>query len=120
MLHKDLDVWKKSMELAKEVYICTNSLPKVERFGLSSQMRRAAVSVPANIAEGAARKSTKDYLRFLQISYSSLSELDTYLILLQKLKYSREEDLPIETLVAVRKMLYRLLESLQRRNHATN
>lgn len=115
MLHTRLDVWKKSIELVKEVYICTKRLPKEERFALTSQMRRAAISIPANISEGAARNSTKEYLRFLRISYSSLAELDTYFILLKELDYLEGDHLPTQLLADVRKMLFRLQQSLFRK-----
>ncbi|TDQ33398.1 four helix bundle protein [Zeaxanthinibacter enoshimensis] len=114
MIHTQLDVWKKSIELVKEVYLCSKRLPKEEQFELASQMRRAAISIPANIAEGATRRSTKDYLRFIRISYSSLAELDTYFVLVQELNYIRKEDLPIQLLISVRKMLYRLQDSLSK------
>lgn len=77
--HKDLDVWKSSIYLAGNVYKITEKFPKNESFGITSQMRRAAVSVGANIAEGAARQSKKEFIRFLSISKGSASELDTLL-----------------------------------------
>jgi four helix bundle protein len=75
--HKNLDVWTVSMELARTVYRLTAAYPDEERFGLMSQMRRAAVSIPSNIAEGAARDSDSEFRNFLSIARSSLSELDT-------------------------------------------
>ena len=75
--HERLDVWQDAMSLVEIVYRTTATFPDVERFGLISQMRRAAVSIPSNIAEGAARRSTAEYLRFLSIARGSLSELDT-------------------------------------------
>jgi four helix bundle protein len=75
--HKNLDVWTLSMELARTVYRLTAAYPNEERFGLVSQMRRAAVSIPSNIAEGAARDSDNEFRNFLSIARSSLSELDT-------------------------------------------
>lgn len=77
MVHTDLLVWKKSMELVEEVYHLTGTLPNHEKFGIISQLNRAAVSIPANISEGAARGSTRDYLRFLHIATGSASELET-------------------------------------------
>jgi len=77
MVHKDLLVWKKAIELVCEVYTYCSKLPKNEHFGLISQMQRAAISIPSNIAEGAARNSKKDYIRFLYISRGSLMELDS-------------------------------------------
>lgn len=77
MTHKDLIVWKKSVELVVLVYKFAAELPNNERYGLVSQMQRASVSIPSNIAEGAGRNSVKDYIRFLQISKGSLCELET-------------------------------------------
>jgi four helix bundle protein len=77
MIHKDMEVYKASMVLVKEIYRITASFPKDEMYGLSSQMRRAAVSVPSNIAEGCARKSQKELIQFLSIAQGSLAELDT-------------------------------------------
>jgi len=75
--HKKLDVWLKSFELTKSIYKVTKKFPSKEKYGLVSQMRRAAVSIPSNIAEGAARQTNKDTLQFLIVARSSLSELDT-------------------------------------------
>jgi four helix bundle protein len=87
MNHKELDVWKESIKLVSELYKLTNHLPDIERFGLASQIRRAAVSVPSNIAEGAARNSDKELIQFLYISLGSLSELETLTIIGNNLKY---------------------------------
>jgi len=108
--HKKLDVWKLSMELSRVVYRLTTGYPSEERFGLVSQMRRAAVSVPSNIAEGAARDSNNEFRHFLSIGRSSLSELDTQLDLSQDLGFiaetSRSE---IDRLLTrIDKMLYAL------------
>ena len=75
--HKDLEVWKMAIKLTRDVYLITQDYPKTEIYGISSQMRRASVSIGANIAEGAARQSTKDFIRFLYIAQGSASELDT-------------------------------------------
>lgn len=75
--HQRLDVWQQAMLLVKETYSASASFPTTEMFGLTSQMRRAAVSIPSNIAEGAARTGDKEYLHFLSIARGSLSELDT-------------------------------------------
>ncbi|GHH53296.1 MAG: four helix bundle protein [Gammaproteobacteria bacterium] len=75
--HERLDVWRDAMTLVESVYRVTEHFPDSERFGLVSQMRRAAISIPSNIAEGAARRSTAEYLRFLSMARGSLSELDT-------------------------------------------
>jgi len=84
---EDLDVWKKSHALALEIYKITQCFPSEEKFGLISQMKRAAVSVAANIAEGFKRRGKKDKINFYNISQSSLTELDYYLILAKDLKY---------------------------------
>ncbi len=75
--HKDLDVWKKAVELAVACYEITEGFPRVEHFGLASQIRRASISVASNIAEGAARTGSKEFVQFLYISLGSASELDT-------------------------------------------
>jgi four helix bundle protein len=88
---RDLDVWRLAVELAETVYRVTARFPKAELFGLTSQMRRAAVSIPSNIAEGRARDSTREFLHFLAISRGSLAELDTQLELAIRLDYSDSE-----------------------------
>ena len=90
--HKDLDVWKESMNLAKEVYKLTERFPREEIFGLTSQMRRAAVSIPSNIAEGAARKSDKEFIQFLHVSLGSLAEVETQLLLSRELGFLKNEE----------------------------
>ena len=81
MSHKNLDAWQKAMDMAELIYKVTESLPKEERFGLISQMRRSVVSIPSNIAEGATRHSNKEYIQFLYISLGSASELETQILL---------------------------------------
>ena len=90
--HKKLDVWKESVALATEIYKLTENYPKSEIYGLVSQMRRAAVSVPSNIAEGAARNSDKEFAQFLNIAGGSLSELDTQVEIAFNLKYISHEE----------------------------
>ncbi len=85
--HEDLEIWKKSIILVKEIYVITRNFPEEEKFVLISQMRRAAISIPSNIAEGAARKSRKEFANFLSISLGSLSELETQLIISKELDY---------------------------------
>ena len=87
MNHRDLAVWQKSMALAVSVHALTKQMPKDEMFGLTSQMRRAAVSVPSNTAEGAARHTTKEFLAFLYIARGSLAELETQLRLIRAIGY---------------------------------
>jgi four helix bundle protein len=85
--YKSLLVWKKSMELVKKVYELTNTFPEIEKFGLFYQTRRSAISIPSNIAEGQARNSTKEFIRFLSVAKGSLAELDTQIILAKELNY---------------------------------
>ena len=89
--HKDLNVWKKSMNLVVLIYKLTGQFPKEELFGLASQMRRASVSIPSNIAEGHGRNSEKELIRFLYISLGSASELETQLLLSYKLGFLNED-----------------------------
>ena len=87
MNHKNLEAWNSAMKLVKEIYTITKEVPSDERYGLTSQMRRAAVSIPSNIAEGAARKSDKEFMQFLYNSLGSTSELETQLIICSELDY---------------------------------
>ncbi len=90
---RGLKVWQAAMELATEVYTLTHSFPKSEAFGLSSQLQRAMVSIPSNIAEGHARDSTKEFLRFISIAMGSLAEAETQLIITNNLNYIEENKL---------------------------
>src|SRR5210317_816872 len=92
MLHKKLDSWKKSIDLSVEVFRITETFPPSERYGLSRQMRRCSISVPSNISEGAARKSTRELIHFLYISLASLTELETQLIVSERLGFLRKSD----------------------------
>jgi four helix bundle protein len=85
--HEKLDVWKMSVEFVVKIYNCTKNFPSEEKFGLTSQIRRAAVSIPANIAEGAARQYDKEFLQFLSVAQGSASELETELLIAQKLGF---------------------------------
>ena len=88
--YKDLIVWQKSIVLVREIYELTKTFPNEEKFGLVSQMRRAAVSVPSNIAEGQARRTTPDFVRFVSNAEGSLAELDTQLIIALQLGFCNE------------------------------
>ena len=105
MNHKDLAVWKESIKLVKEVYLLLKDFPSYEQFGICSQMRRAAVSVPSNIAEGAGRNSDKELVRFCYIAQGSLSELETQLIISAELGYIKSNNEIINQLSIVRKIL---------------
>ena len=85
--YKELIVWQKSIKLVKEIFILTDKFPKSELYGLVSQMRRAAVAIPSNIAEGYGRKSSKEYAQFYSIAYGSALELETQLILSKRLGF---------------------------------
>jgi four helix bundle protein len=88
--HKDLNVWKDSIELVIAIYTVTKGFPREETYGITSQIRRAAVSIPANISEGAARNYSKEFIRFLRIAQGSLSEFETLLYISLKLNYLDE------------------------------
>lgn len=113
--YRDLKVWQLGMEITERIYHITNSFPSDERFGLTSQMRRAAVSVPANIAEGHARGFTKDYVRFLAVSVGSLAEVETFLELSIRLGFGKPESVHelIELISEERRMLRGLQRSLR-------
>lgn len=89
--HKNLDAWKFSFDFVKLIYTATANFPSEEKFGLTSQLRRACLSVPANITEGTGRKSTKEFINFLSIALGSVAELDTLILLSKELKYISEE-----------------------------
>jgi four helix bundle protein len=91
--YKDLLIWQKGIEITEKVYLITNHFPNEELFSLTNQMKRASVSIPSNIAEGFGRNSTKSYLNFLKISRGSLYELETQLIIAEKLNYISDSDL---------------------------
>jgi len=112
--YKDLLVWQKSMDLVTQIYMETKSFPKDELYGLAQQIRRAAVSVPSNIAEGYGRKSTKDYIRFLQIAIGSLFEVQTQLQIALNLDYIKEEDYNnlFESSREIERMLSSLIKKL--------
>jgi four helix bundle protein len=86
--YRQLMVWQLGMQLAKEAYLLTQKFPKHEVYGLSSQLQRSAVSIPANLAEGHARESTKDFLRHISIAQGSLAETETHLLLAESLGYA--------------------------------
>jgi len=90
--YKDLIVWQKAMDLVQEIYKMTAELPSDERYGLISQMRRAVVSIPSNIAEGHRRKGNKDSLRFMNIAFGSGAELETQIEIIKRLKYGTSEN----------------------------
>uniref|UniRef100_UPI00286E62D0 four helix bundle protein n=1 Tax=Chamaesiphon sp. VAR_69_metabat_338 TaxID=2964704 RepID=UPI00286E62D0 len=90
---RDLRVWQLGMDLTERVYRITDSFPKSEIYGLTSQIRRAAVSIPSNLAEGHGRNSTKEFLQFIAIAFGSICELETQILLSHRLKYIETDDL---------------------------
>ncbi|MBD2730917.1 four helix bundle protein [Nostoc sp. FACHB-892] len=110
--YQDLQVWQEGMNLAEACYFVTKSFPKEETYGMTSQIRRAAVSIPANIAEGYGRRSRGEYLQFLYIAQGSLKELETHLILSKRIKLA---EIPtIDPVLAQCQLVGRLLQGLIR------
>jgi len=112
--HRSLKAWQQAVALVEHVYTVTRAFPKEELFGLTNQMRRAAISVPANIAEGAARAGTKELLQSLSIAAASLSELDTHVEIAMRLGYLKDDTLLME-IDAVAGLLMGLSASIKRR-----
>jgi four helix bundle protein len=111
--HKDLIVYQRSLLYVKSIYDLSCDFLEVEKFGLTSQIRRAAVSVPSNIAEGAARRSAKEFLQFLYIALGSLSEVETQIEIAKLLNYSVDIDSILEENIQLRRMLLKLIESIK-------
>ena len=111
--HKELVVWQRSMQLVDEVYKLIKSLPKEEQYALSNQIRRAAISIPSNIAEGNARESEKDFVRFLSIAQGSNAELETQLLLCRRLGYIDSDQL--SNTIALSEEVAKMLRSLIKR-----
>ena len=120
--HRDLDAWQRAMELSYELHRLTGTFPDSEKFGLISQLRRAGVSVPSNIAEGFGRGSRTDYARFLRIARGSLHEIDTQLLLARRLKLIPQEDFErIEQLqISCIQLVSGLLRSIERSERMPN
>ncbi len=110
--HKDLDIWKRGIGFVGQIYKITANFPQEELYGLTSQIRRAAISYPSNIAEGAARISTKEFVKFLYISLGSLSEMETQLIIAENLGYIRGSEL-LEEIEALRRMTLSFIQYLK-------
>lgn len=110
---KDLIVWQKSYQLVKEIYRITGNFPKEELYGLSQQLRRAAIAIPSNIAEGYGRQHNKEYKQFLSIAYGSLCEMETQYLISVDLGFI-SKDVTVEGLMKeVGSMLYRMLNPLR-------
>lgn len=115
--YMDLDVWKKSHEFVMEIYKISKKFPKEEIYGLISQLRRAAYSIPANIAEGNGKQYVKEYIQYLYISKSSLNEIRYYLLLSKDLNYIDNEKyhLLLKLLIQIEKMVMGLIKSLKQK-----
>ncbi len=113
--YKDLKVWQRSYQLCLDIYKITKGFPKEERYGLISQIRRAALSIPCNIAEGYGRKTTVEYIRSLYIAYGSNCELETQIVLSGDLGYIKAEELKrLQAIIGeVERMLKALIKSLE-------
>ncbi|HBI16572.1 MAG: S23 ribosomal protein family protein [Candidatus Moranbacteria bacterium GW2011_GWF2_34_56] len=113
--YKDLIVWQRSMELVTEIYKLTYKFPKEEIYGIISQMKRCAISIPSNIAEGRRRDSKKEFRRFLVIAYGSGAELETQVEISKRLKFVNESEFlkTNELLLETMKMLNKLLSTLR-------
>lgn len=115
MYHKDLEVYKKSIEFVKDIYQITAKYPREEQFGLVSQMRRAAVSIPSNIAEGNVRTYDKETIRFINIAIGSLAEVETQLIIAKELKFVDNIDEELNLLKQVNALAFGLRNYLDKR-----
>lgn len=110
---KDLIVWRKAYELVIEIYKITKSFPKDEIYGLSQQIRRSAVSIPSNIAEGYGRQYNREYKQFLSIAYGSLCELETQYLLSVDLNYLDKNNIIEQLMKEAGSMLYRMLNPIR-------
>ena len=111
--HNDLKVYQEAMDLVIEIYSITNNFPDSERFGLISQIRRCSISIPSNIAEGAARESKKEFKRFLYISLGSASELETQIEISKSLNFIGDSKIIKEKIYFIKRMLIRLIQTLK-------
>lgn len=111
--HKDLQVWQEAMVLVTEIYRLSENFPEFEKFGLTSQIRRSAISIPSNIAEGFARKGNKELIQFLYISIGSLSELETQYEIAKNLNYIKEAKEITDKIIFIRIMLSNLIKSIK-------
>ena len=104
MDHKELDVWKKAMDLVEEIYRVSKEFPGHEKYGLTNQIRRAAVSIPSNIAEGSGRKSDKELLQYLNFALGSLAETETQIMIAMRLGYTSDITSSLSLITEVRKL----------------
>lgn len=113
--YRDLEVWQKGIDLATQIYLKTKEFPQEEKFGLTHQLRKAAVSIPSNIAEGQARRTKKDFSHFCYISKGSAAEIDTQLIIAQRIEMINQNDAEslIDETIRISKMIQGLIKSLE-------
>jgi len=118
--YQDFDVWQRAMSLAEKVYNLTSDFPKEELYGMTSQIRRSAISVPANIAEGWARHNNNEFTHFIRIAHGSLRELETHLILSVRISLCSQDSVQplLEEIIIVSKQLLSLGRSLKGNNNA--
>ena len=113
--HRDLKVWQKSIDFVTKIYTETNNFPKTEIYGLISQLRRAAVSIPSNIAEGSARNTDKELLHFLYVSRASAAEIETQLLISKNLGFLNDLNPLKEDLIEILKMITALINKIKQR-----
>lgn len=118
--YRDLNVWQKAMSVAEAVYLLTKSFPQSELYGLTTQMRRAAVSIAANIAEGHGRETSRSYIHFLRVSQGSLKELETYLFLANRIGHADAQTTEpiLDECDKLGRMLRSLIRAIQDKVHA--
>ncbi|MFC2107037.1 four helix bundle protein [Bacteroidota bacterium] len=112
MEHKNLKAWKVSISFVSDIYKITSTFPKHEIFGINSQMRRAAISIPSNISEGAARNTDKDFIKFLQYALGSIAELETQLIICVDLQYIKDSETLLMKLTRIKMLVLGLRKYL--------
>ena len=111
--HKELEAWKLSINFVTDIYKITQKFPKEELYGLTSQIRRSAISIPSNIAEGSARQSDKEFIQFLHIAMGSLVEIETQLIIAKNLSYIIALDEELDKISSIRKLVIGLIKYLK-------
>jgi four helix bundle protein len=111
--YKDLKAWQQSMNLVERIYELAKTLPKEETYALSDQLRRAVVSVPSNIAEGQNRNTNKEFIQFLYIALGSISEVETQLMICERLNYLSNIENELDAITQIRKMLNGLIKSIK-------
>lgn len=111
--HKKLEAWKESISMTIEIYKLTKNFPKNEIYGLTNQIRRSAISIPSNIAEGCARQTSKETIQFLYISLGSIAELETQLIISNELGYINNTEEIFNKIVRIRKLIIGLIKFIK-------